>query len=113
MIDILELLAESDDEELYAALGAQLLGQGLGAGVVDDDQHRRFGMRWFEERIDRFREAVCDTQIVAGLTGDFTADVTAVASALPLGDDRILALTIAAIILRRGLTEFCRTRDSA
>lgn len=113
MTDILDLLADSDDEELYAALGAQLLGQGLGAGAMDDDQNRRFGMRWFDERIDQFRDAVCDTKIVAGLTGDFTADATALASALPLGDDKILALTIAAIILRRGLTEFCRARENA
>ncbi|AYF76829.1 hypothetical protein D7D52_26830 [Nocardia yunnanensis] len=95
------------EEELFAALGSYLLGEGFGAGPQDDDGNRRFGRQWFEDRLDSFREAVCGSRIAAQLTGDFTTDVTAVASLLPLGSDKLLALTVAAIIVRRGVTRFC------
>ncbi|MGW5924202.1 hypothetical protein ACWFPY_34860 [Nocardia fluminea] len=111
MNEILDLLTESDEDELYALLGAELLGRGFGAGAIDDDQNRRFGMQWFEDRVDGFRGAVCTTKVTAALTGEFNTDAAALAGVLPIQDNKILALTVAAIILRRGLTAFCRTQE--
>ncbi|WP_043661500.1 hypothetical protein [Nocardia thailandica] len=110
MTEILSLLNDSDDDELYALLGAELLGVGFGAGAMDDDQNRRFGMQWFEDRIESFRDTVCATEVMAALTGEFNTDAAAIAGVLPIQDNKILALTVAAIILRRGLAAFCRNR---
>ncbi|MGV9676419.1 hypothetical protein ACWDSJ_14155 [Nocardia sp. NPDC003482] len=104
--------SEYGEEELLAALGSYLLGDGFGAGPQDEDGNRRFGRQWFDERIDSFREAVCGSRIASQLTGDFTADVAAVASLLPFGSDKLLALTVAAIIVRRGVTQFCASASS-
>lgn len=34
------------DDELYAVLGYELLGDGLGIGTGDDDRYRKFGYTW-------------------------------------------------------------------
>ncbi|GAB7069158.1 hypothetical protein H7J06_26005 [Mycobacterium hodleri] len=98
-----------NERELYATLGAELLGETLGAGAQDDDEYRRFGQQWFEDRIDQWRQAICGTVIAKELSGEFPGDLVDVAAlTLPLtGNNQLLALTIAAIILRRGVATLC------
>lgn len=111
-MDAASLIAQLDgrnERQLFAVLGSELLGEGLGAGAQDDDEFRRFGQQWFEDRIEQFREAVCGTRIAKELSGDFPGDVVDVAAlTLPLtGNNQLLALTIAAIIIRRGVATLC------
>ncbi len=102
-------LSRSGERALFAALGAEVLGQSLGAGAQDNDEYRRFGQQWFEDRVDQIRQAVCGTRVAKELSGDFPGDVIDVAAlTLPLaGSNQLLALTIAAIVLRRGVATFC------
>lgn len=107
-----ELIAQLENQsgpDLFAVLGSQLLGEGLGAGANDDDEYRRFGHRWFDDHVDAIRNAVCGTKIARELSGDFPADVTAVAAlTLPTsGNNHLLALTVAAIVIRRGVATIC------
>ncbi|MBV7706845.1 hypothetical protein NOVA_29075 [Nocardia nova] len=98
-----------DLDELYALLGSEIVGDGWGAGAEDDEEHRRFGIRWFEDHLDDIRGRVCGSIIATELKGDLATDITTIASAeLPFAsDNQKLAVLIAAIILRRGLTAFC------
>lgn len=102
-------LDESSTAELYSILGGQLLGSGLGAGARDDDDFRRFGQRWIEDRADAIKSAICGTRVARELSGDFPGDVVDVAAlTLPLtGNNQLLALTVAAIVLRRGIATLC------
>jgi hypothetical protein len=107
--ELIAQLENHSDPDLFAVLGAQLLGEGLGAGAHDDDEYRRFGQRWFDDQVDDIRKAVCGSKIARELSGDFPADVTAVAAlTLPAsGNNHLLALTVAAIVIRRGVATFC------
>jgi len=105
----IQRLNGSSERELFAALGAELLGKSLGAGGQDNDEYRRFGEQWFADRIDQVRQVICGTRVAKELSGDFSGDVVDIAAlTLPMtGNNQLLALTIAAIVLRRGLSNFC------
>jgi hypothetical protein len=107
--ELIALLERKSGPDLLAVLGAQLLGEGLGAGVHDDDEYRRFGQRWFDDHVDAIAKAVCGTQIVRELGGDFSGDVVDLAAVtLPaVGNNHMLAITVAAIVMRRGVAMFC------
>lgn len=102
-------LQSKNERELFATLGAELLGAGLGAGAQDSDDYRRFGQQWFDDRIDKLRDVLCGTRIAKELSGDFPGDVVDIAAlTLPLtGNNHLLAITVAAIVLRRGMATFC------
>ncbi|MEV6360548.1 hypothetical protein [Nocardia asteroides] len=99
----------ADLDDLYALLGNEVLGEGWGASAEDDEERRRFGSRWFEDRVDAFREKICGGKVAAELTGDLSSDIVTIASLeLPFANDnQKLAVIIAAIIARRGLAAFC------
>lgn len=107
--ELINQLEERNERELFAALGSELLGEGLGAGAQDDEEYRRFGQQWFEDRIDQIRQAICGTRVANELSGDFPGDVVDIAAlALPFtGNNQLLALTIAAIVLRRSVATLC------
>lgn len=108
-----EKLTAATVGELYARLGAALLGESYGAAPEDDEEHRRFGRRWFDDRIDAIREMICGHAVTKELSGDFPNDILALAVlVLPLaGNNQALALTVAAIVVRRGVAQLCASAD--
>lgn len=105
---------QADEDELFAKLGRQLLGDGLGVGPDDEDESQRFGKAWFDSRVTEFRTVVCAHPFVKELSGDLTGDLVDIAAlVLPfVGNHQLLALTVSGIIVRRGVTAFCQLGQS-
>ncbi|MBQ0977848.1 MULTISPECIES: hypothetical protein [Micromonospora] len=102
------------DDELYALLGAELLGEGVGLSPEDDESHRRFGKEWFSNKHRELQRKVCHDERIQPLLGttgsDRLVDAITVAETLRLLDDASLPAIglVAVLIARVGLGEFCR-----
>lgn len=97
-------------ENLYVELGNMLLGEGYGAGLEDRDEHGRFGKDWFNSKVRSFQKNVCSHPLAREFSQDLPGDLVDIsAMLLPLvGDDLNMAYVVGAIILRRGIANFCR-----
>lgn len=103
---------EMGDDELYALLGAALLGTRLGVSPEEQDRDRRFGKQWLERQTSELRRRICTDKRVRGLLGTTTSDrfIDAVTIAQLLGehdDYAINAPLIAVLLARVGLGTFC------
>lgn len=103
-------ILQADEDELFGHLGRQLLGGGLGVGPEDDYESQRFGKEWFDARLTQFRTVICAQPFIRDLSGDLTGDIVDIAALiLPLaGNQQLLALTVAGIVVRRGVIAFCQ-----
>ncbi|WP_423125797.1 hypothetical protein [Kocuria palustris] len=110
MVDEPTYYLEVPLEDLYVELGNMLLGEGYGAGLEDRDEHGRFGKEWFNGKLRLFQKNVCSHPIARELSEDLPGDlVTISAILLPyVGDDLNVSYAVGAIILRRGIANFCR-----
>ena len=100
------------DDELYALLGAELLGAGVGLSPADDEDKRRFGQQWFANKHRELQSKICHherTRALMGTTGsDRLLDACALQEVLQqsFGDPTTAAL-IAVLVARVGLGTFC------
>lgn len=101
------------DDELYALLGAELLGEGLGLSDDDEDDCRRFGKEWFAKKHRELQRTICHHDRVRpfiGTTGsDRLLDAAAIYEALQhAGEDVTTAAVLAVLVARVGLGSFCQ-----
>ncbi|MFD3679444.1 hypothetical protein [Streptomyces sp. NPDC058613] len=100
------------DDELYALLGAELLGEGVGLSPADDEDKRRFGQQWFANKHRELQSKICHherAQALMGTTGsDRLLDAYALQELLQqsIGDPTTATL-IAILVARVGLGTFC------
>ncbi|NEA37448.1 hypothetical protein [Streptomyces sp. SID13031] len=109
-----EAFWDSSDDELFARLGAGLLGEGLGISPDEQESHRRFGMTWFANKRRDLQQIVCHAEVMQGLLGtsrsDRIIDAAAVYELLQEnGHDPVNAAVLAVLIARVGLGAFCAT----
>jgi hypothetical protein len=98
-----------DEEELFEALGAWLLGSGPGFGPSDAERTTRFASAWLENQLDDLRRALCG-DVLANLKGggfDLLTDGAAVADTIAATLGRPPANLVAVILLRRGIHRLC------
>lgn len=100
------------DDELYAVLGAALLGEGLGLSPEDADEFRRFGREWFANKHRELQRRICHHDRVQDLLGTTGSDRLLDAGAIyeilrRLGDDSVNAAVLAVLVARVGLGAFC------
>jgi hypothetical protein len=106
-----DLLAMSD-AELYAALGAELLGSGQGFGLEDISRARRYAKSWLDEHSKELQKKVCGSSSVKKLleqeSTDLAANVITVTAVLefPLKSHAV-ATIVGVFIARRGLRSYC------
>ncbi|MFD3874421.1 hypothetical protein [Streptomyces sp. NPDC058623] len=101
------------DEELYALLGAELLGDGLGLSPEDEESHRKFGKKWFTSKHDELQRRICHDEKAQSFLGTTSTDrvIDAVTVYELIGDfagDAKTAALIAVLVGRVGLGTFCR-----
>ncbi|MFI9835189.1 hypothetical protein ACIHIX_46875 [Streptomyces sp. NPDC051913] len=108
-----EKYLEWGEGQLFAALGAELVGGGLGLGSEDQDANERFARKWFSRNVDELRSKICFTpqaQALMGAKGDRTAEAVTIAELLSeatsLGSHPSMLVSV--LITRMGLTMFCR-----
>lgn len=104
---------DKTDDELYALLGAELLGDGLGLTPEDEDNRRQFGREWFANKHREFQRRICHHEKAQALLGTTASeriiDAFAVQELLADfdNDPKTVAL-IAVLVSRIGLGAFCR-----
>ena len=103
---------EAGEDELFASLGRQLVGDSLGMRPDDPDENELFGRAWFDAHATKFR-AVAQPFARDVLSGDLAGILVDIATVVqPLVDNqKLLALTVSGIIMRHGLTAFCQPRE--
>ncbi|MEU3549432.1 hypothetical protein [Streptomyces longwoodensis] len=112
-VEGVEKFLEWSEEQLFAALGAELVGGGLGLGGEDQDANERFARKWFSRNVDELRSKICFTPQAQGLMGskgDRTVEAATIAELLSeatsLGSHPSMLVSV--LIARMGLTMFCR-----
>ncbi len=101
-------LSRASLSELEMAAGEILVGDGLGVGSVDPGSKRRAFRAWLQEKEQEIQRRLCPTPIVRELTGNSAQDISAIATLLmPIATNHQLALLLAAILVRTGVTVFC------
>jgi hypothetical protein len=109
----LTFLWEAPEENLFEALGAALLGEGIGFGVEDPFRRRRFGERWFKEHLNEIRQRICGDPGVRSLLDDRVGgqmmDLATVVGAMAgvCGSHHDAATVLAVIVVRRGVDALC------
>ncbi|MFD4671114.1 hypothetical protein ACFWNN_15365 [Lentzea sp. NPDC058450] len=103
---------EMTDDELYATLGASLLGSGAGMSPEDRDEAEDYGRTWFKARYAALQQQVCLHPKVKGLTGgsgsDRVVDAATIAELVQeAGGNPLHAAVIAVLVTRIGLGLFC------
>ncbi len=107
-----EAYRAKSDEELYALLGAALLGEGPALSPDDEEQRRRFGRQWFANKRRELQRRICHherARPLLGTTGsDRLIDAVAVYEVLGQADeDPTTAALVAVLVARVGLGTFC------
>jgi hypothetical protein len=109
-VDLIEFQDKSDDE-LYALLGAELLGEALGLSPEDEDEQRRFGKQWFADKHRELQRKICHHERVQPFLGtsgsDRVIDVAAIAELLT-DDLGPTSAIVAVLVARIGLGAFCQ-----
>ncbi|MET9678756.1 hypothetical protein [Streptomyces coeruleorubidus] len=103
---------QKSDDELYALLGAELLGEGFGLSPDDEEDKRRFGKKWFENKRRELQRTIChheQAQPLIGTSGsDRLIDAYAIQELLKeFAGDPTTAALIAVLVARVGLGAFC------
>ncbi|MGH7793440.1 MAG: hypothetical protein ACREQ2_00840 [Candidatus Binatia bacterium] len=109
----------ADAKALHATLPAAFSLQDLGDGFgLICEELMREGMRYLSERAEELREAL-DNEDLLQLSdepsrGHIQVILMVVAAVLRLPRDLdTIAVTVTAILVKRGLRKFCRERDTA
>ncbi|MFJ6900609.1 hypothetical protein [Streptomyces hokutonensis] len=103
---------QKSDDELYALLGAELLGEGLGLSPEDEDSQRRFGKQWFANKRRELQQKICFHEKARHLLGTSSSDrlIDAYTVYELLGHfdyDPKTAALVAVLVARVGLGSFC------
>lgn len=103
---------EKPDDELYALLGASLLGDSLGATPSDPDRPRRFGLEWFNGQLGTLRSRICAHERLKGAAGTNVSDRVIDAYALyeilgDFGGNPTNTALVAVLIARIGVGTLC------
>ncbi len=99
---------DATEDQLFTRLGSILLGEGLGAGSIDPGSRRRFGHEWFDANLKKLQNKVCGSKLMTDVIQNTPGDLATVTTAiLPLVNDQLLSIAVAAIILRTGIATFC------
>ncbi|CAL9638247.1 hypothetical protein [Streptomyces sp. enrichment culture] len=106
-----EYLKKTDDE-LYALLGASLLGDTLGAAPTDPDRPRRYGREWFNGQLGALRNRICGHERLRGVAGTSTSDRVIDAFALceilgDFGGNPARTALVAVLVARIGVGSLC------
>ncbi|MGX1564877.1 hypothetical protein [Streptomyces sp. NPDC055506] len=104
---------DKSDDELYALLGSELLGDGLGLSPEDEEEKRRFGKQWFTNKHRELQRRICPHEQVRALSGSSGSDRLLDAYAIlelvkQFTGDPTTAAVIAVLVARIGLGAFCR-----
>jgi hypothetical protein len=104
-------LIDFDDDELYAELGNQLLGEGLSFGPEDFARFKRFAVKWLDQHLSEIKSAVCGQPTVVAMQsdkgGNALMEMATVADCIVALYGRPTATVAAVILVRRGLTKLC------
>jgi hypothetical protein len=114
-------LAAKDNDELYALLGASLMGDGIGLGPGYRSGDRQFGREWFENKRQDLQDRICDHRAVQPLLGNTSSD--AFIDVVTVGEivqialkgselDAIQVGLVAVLVARTGLHLFCSGRPT-
>ncbi|MFE7541648.1 hypothetical protein [Streptomyces platensis] len=103
---------EKTDSELYALLGASLLGETIGAAPTDPDRPRRFGREWFNGQLDALRHRICGHERLKGVAGTSVPDRAIDAHLLfeilgDFGGNPTNTALIAVLVARIGIGTLC------
>jgi hypothetical protein len=116
--DLVQTYENRTDDELYEALGAAMLGSGLGVSPGDQDRFRRFARAWFDNKIGQLRQRIRDSEtyrIWAETAGPGQAvDSNIVAGALQeKGEDENTAAPLAVLLSRAEQADSAENYDIA
>ncbi|GHA54272.1 hypothetical protein GCM10010372_63050 [Streptomyces tauricus] len=104
---------DKTDDELYALLGAELLGEGLGLSPEDEEGQREFGREWFADKHAELQRRICHHEKVQPFLGTTSTDrlldaITVQELIADFAGDAKTAVLIAVLVGRVGLGMFCR-----
>ncbi len=103
-----ERLLELSEKDLYIELGMELSSKL--ALPLDENELEERGKKWFERKSDDIRKIVCNHSFAEYiLSGDDKISlITGIADLIaPLTPLKFAPFTVAAIIVKVGLTKFC------
>ncbi|MFF3846664.1 hypothetical protein [Streptomyces sp. NPDC002328] len=104
---------DKTDDELYALLGAELLGEGLGLSPEDEESHREFGKEWFADKHAELQRRICHHEKAQAFLGTTSTDrlidaFTVQELIADFAGDAKTTVLIAVLVGRVGLGVFCR-----
>jgi hypothetical protein len=103
-------------DKLYEDIGRSI-SVGIDLGEVDPEELRERGIRWFAKRKKELQEKVCNGYIAEvvlqeGRSWDQTLLLAAVADLIASLVVGVSPITVAALILKEGLHQFCSNNQS-
>lgn len=98
------------DDELFAMLGTEILGEGLGAGPAAARRLASAGRDWYYQNIANLRQVVCSDDNLSRIGTDEERVLVAIGAAIGSRFDLSAAgyVPLSLIILRVELDKFCQ-----
>ena len=110
-----ERFDDFDEDELYAELGAELLGKRLSFGPEDFGRYRAYAAKWFKEHLQEMRNVVCGTTAVIALRStdgrDRAIEAATVADCLVTLYGKPAAAVAGVLLVRRGVDTLCGEQE--
>lgn len=97
------------DDQLFAQIGADVLGQGLGAVATSQRRLVIMGREWYQEKLVELRKLVCTEDGKAKFDDDHTKWAMAIGPIIGANFhlDATAYWAVCVLIIRTGLDQYC------
>lgn len=97
------------DDQLFAKIGADVLGQGLGAVATSRRRLVAMGKEWYQEKLVELRKLVCTEDGKAKFDDDHTKWAMAIGPIIGANFhlDATAYWAVCVLIMRTGLDQYC------
>jgi hypothetical protein len=98
-----------DDDQLFAKIGADILGQGLNAVATSRRRLVAIGQEWYQEKLVELRTLVCTEDGKAKFDDDHTKWAMAIGPIIGVNFhlDSTAYWAVCILIMRTGLDQYC------
>lgn len=118
LVSDLQTLEPKSVDEIYRIIGDQLLSKTLGADEFSDDEVKEEAISWYDQVESKLRGIICQSRIYAVYVKnptrwEWVMIAAAIADLIAPTVSDVSPVSVAALIVKKGLDNLCEDKKAA